>query len=182
MILILCISMFQLQPCCPDWKFNVYLMPLPSQDSHTDYPLSFSSPLHQVGLGQAYHRVAAEFSAVLNTILHLQQTEHWFWLLVLTVAGRGGRGGKSVSLSIQSWLSLEPIKSEKNEELPPVLPLVSVGTSITEAEKSLKLKPPSSWVGVVTVGLVLQKTAAGLKGNHATCFAFRRTLVGVKPQ
>lgn len=60
------------------------------------------------------------------------------------MAVRGGRGGKSVLLSIQSWLSLELIKSKKNEELPPALPLVSVGTSITEAEKSLKLKPPSS--------------------------------------
>ena len=35
---------------------------------------------------------------------------------------------------------------------------------------------------MVTVRLVLQKTAAGLKENHETCSTFRRTLVGIKPQ
>lgn len=46
-------------------------------------------------------------------------------------------------LSIQSWLNMKLIKSKKNEEFSPALPLVSVGISITEAEESLKLEAPS---------------------------------------
>lgn len=46
-------------------------------------------------------------------------------------------------LSIQSWLNMKLIKSKKNEEFSPALPLVSVGTSITETEESLKLEAPS---------------------------------------
>lgn len=53
------------------------------------------------------------------------------------------RGGESVLLSIQLWLCVKSVKSKKNEEFPPSLPLVSVGASITEAKKSLKLKSPS---------------------------------------
>lgn len=88
--------------------------------------------------------MAAEFSSVLNTVLQLQREESWFSFLVFTVAVKGGRGGDSVLLSIQSLVSVKSIKSKKNEEFPPALPLVIVGTRITEVEESLKLKPPSS--------------------------------------
>lgn len=85
-------------------------------------------------------------------------------------------------LSIQSQLSVKLLKSNKNKEFPPALALVNAGTSITEAEESLKLKLPSSRAGIATIRLVLQKTAAGLKGNHETSSTLRRTLLGVKPQ
>lgn len=46
-------------------------------------------------------------------------------------------------LSIQSWLNTKLIKSKEDEEFSPALLLVSVGTSITETEESLKLEASS---------------------------------------
>lgn len=70
---------------------------------------------------------------------------------------------RNVLLSIQSWLIMKLIKHKKNEEFSLALPLVSVGTSITEAEESRKLEAPSHWAGMVAVQLVLQKTVPGWK-------------------
>lgn len=78
---------------------------------------------------------------MLNPVLQLQQKKSWFGFLALAVSVTGG--GENVLLSIQSWLHMKLIKSKKNEEFSPALPLVSVGTSITEAEESLELEAPS---------------------------------------
>lgn len=85
--------------------------------------------------------MAAEVLSVLNPVLQLQQKKSWFGFLPLAVSVTGG--GENVLLSIQSWLHMKLIKSKKNEEFSPALPLVNVGTSITEAEESLELEAPS---------------------------------------
>lgn len=85
--------------------------------------------------------MAAEFISVLNPVLQVQQKKSWFRFLALAVSVTGG--GENVLISIQSWLNMKLIRRKKNEEFSPALPLVSVGTSITEAEESLKLEAPS---------------------------------------